>query len=96
MQTRSASVYPQHSPTKNPLLSRLWWVSVAPFGKPVVPDVYWMLIGSSALSRVSRSANCPRSAARPASIREVHAGSPRKTTSRRSGQSSRTSATIAR
>ena len=26
----------------------LWWVSVAPFGKPVVPEVYWMLIGSSA------------------------------------------------
>ena len=25
----------------------LWCESVAPFGKPVVPDVYWMLIGSS-------------------------------------------------
>ena len=25
----------------------LRWVSVAPFGNPVVPDVYWMLIGSS-------------------------------------------------
>ena len=25
----------------------LWWLSVAPFGKPVVPLVYWMLIGSS-------------------------------------------------
>ena len=23
------------------------WVSVAPLGKPVVPLVYWMLIGSS-------------------------------------------------
>ncbi len=25
----------------------LWWVSVAPFGSPVVPEVNWMLIGSS-------------------------------------------------
>ena len=25
----------------------LWCESVAPFGKPVVPDVYWMLIGWS-------------------------------------------------
>ena len=25
----------------------LWWLSVAPLGKPVVPLVYWMLIGSS-------------------------------------------------
>ena len=25
----------------------LWWLSVAPFGKPVVPEVNWMLIASS-------------------------------------------------
>ncbi len=25
----------------------LWWLSVAPLGKPVVPLVYWMLMGSS-------------------------------------------------
>ena len=25
----------------------LWCESVAPLGKPVVPEVYWMLIGSS-------------------------------------------------
>src|SRR3712207_8590295 len=49
----------------NPLLSRLWWVSVAPLGKPVVPDVYWMLIGSSAESSVSRSASFFRSPSRP-------------------------------
>ena len=30
----------------------LWWLSVAPFGKPVVPLVYWMLIGSSESSAV--------------------------------------------
>ena len=33
----------------------LWWESVAPFGKPVVPLVYWMLIGSSNCSSLSRS-----------------------------------------
>src|SRR3954464_7168058 len=64
MQIRSASVYPHPSPTKKPLLSRLWWVSVAPLGKPVVPDVYWMLIGSSADSWVSRSTSSQRSPAR--------------------------------
>ena len=30
---------------KNPLFRMLWWDSVAPFGNPVVPLVYWMLIG---------------------------------------------------
>ena len=33
--------------TKKPLLRMLWCESVAPLGKPVVPLVYWMLIGSS-------------------------------------------------
>ena len=35
----------------------LRWVRVAPFGKPVVPDVYWMLIGSSGPRRERRSAS---------------------------------------
>ena len=35
------------SVTKKPLLRMLWCESVAPLGKPVVPLVYWMLIGSS-------------------------------------------------
>ena len=47
MQTRSSSVYAHPSPMKKPLFRMLWWVSVAPLGKPVVPLVYWMLIGSS-------------------------------------------------
>src|SRR4029450_9121757 len=38
------------SPTRYPLLRMLWCDSVAPLGKPVVPEVYWMLIGSSAES----------------------------------------------
>ena len=45
MHTRSASVYRQPSPMKKPLLRMLRWLSVAPFGNPVVPLVYWMLIG---------------------------------------------------
>ena len=47
MQNRSASVYLQPRPTKYQLLRMLWWLSVAPLGKPVVPLVYWMLMGSS-------------------------------------------------
>ena len=57
-QTRSADVYPQVSPTKNALLRRLWWVRVAPLGWPVVPDVYWMLIGSYGDSVACRASRC--------------------------------------
>ena len=32
----------------------LWWESVAPLGLPVVPDVNWMLVGSSLNSDVTR------------------------------------------
>ena len=42
MHTRSRSVYSNRRPTNNALLTRLWWLSVAPFGEPVVPLVYWM------------------------------------------------------
>ena len=34
----------------------LWCDSVAPFGKPVVPEVYWMLMGSSRSSLIRPSA----------------------------------------
>ena len=44
---------------KKPLLTMLWCESVAPFGKPVVPDVYWMLIGSSKSSSASRARRSP-------------------------------------
>ena len=92
MQIRSACVYAQSSPTKNPLLRMLWCESVAPFGKPVVPLVYWMLIGSSKPSPARRSGSADRSAANSAS----HSGSPRKTTERSAGQLPRTCPTIAR
>ena len=34
----------------------LWCESVAPLGAPVVPEVNWMLIGSSGCSAASRAA----------------------------------------
>ena len=36
------------------LFTMLWWESVAPLGLPVVPDVNWMLVGSSLNSDVTR------------------------------------------
>ncbi len=47
MHRRSCSVRRMASPTKKPLFRMLRWVSVAPLGWPVVPEVNWMLIGSS-------------------------------------------------
>src|SRR6266581_4016186 len=55
MQTRSFSVYCRVSPMKKPLLRMLWCDRVAPLGKPVVPEVYWMLIGSSNCNSASRA-----------------------------------------
>src|SRR4029450_8803209 len=40
---------------KKPLLRMLWCDRVAPLGNPAVPEVYWMLMGSSNWSRASRS-----------------------------------------
>src|SRR6266511_829441 len=45
----------------------LWCDSVAPLGNPVVPEVYWMLIGSSQDSVAATSASLVLSAAPPAS-----------------------------
>jgi hypothetical protein len=38
---------PQRLADEEAVVEMLWCESVAPLGKPVVPDVYWMLIGSS-------------------------------------------------
>ena len=35
----------------------LRWLSVAPLGKPVVPEVYWMLIASLVSSVAARAAS---------------------------------------
>ena len=50
MHSRSSGPSFMHSPMKKPLLRMLRCVSVAPLGKPVVPLVNWMLIGSVAFS----------------------------------------------
>ena len=46
MHRRSSGVKRCSSPVKNPLFRMFRCVSVAPFGNPVVPDVYWMLMAS--------------------------------------------------
>src|SRR6266480_1160034 len=56
MQSRSRGVSRMRSPIQKPLLRMLWCVSIAPLGKPVVPEVYWMLIMSSKSSEACRSA----------------------------------------
>ena len=65
------------SPMKKPLLRMLWCVSVAPLGEPVVPEVNWMLIGSSNCSgaRKRRSAALRSPARRaPSSSKREGAG----------------------
>ena len=42
MHRRSPGPSPMHSVTKNPLLRMLRCERAAPFGEPVVPEVYWM------------------------------------------------------
>ena len=37
------------------------WLSVAPFGAPVVPEVNWTLIASSGRARAARAARSARS-----------------------------------
>ena len=44
--SRSSGVNFMHSPIAKPLFTMLWCVSITPFGKPVVPEVYCMLITS--------------------------------------------------
>ena len=81
------------SVTKNPLFRILRCDSVAPLGKPVVPEVYWMLIGSVLTSVACRSRSSPAGTAAARSA--AQSGVPRKITSVRAGASARTSATIA-
>ena len=95
MQRRSAGVNRCSSAVKKPLLRMLRWVSVAPFGKPVVPDVYWMLIGSSGpqlrpplVQRGRRDAGRVRHSS-------SHSGDQRKIARSSAGRSARTSSTIA-
>ena len=59
MQSRSSAVKLISSVVKKPLLRMLRWLSVAPLGRPVVPEVYWMLIGSWGSRVAMRPATAP-------------------------------------
>jgi hypothetical protein len=50
----------------------LWWLSVAPLGNPVVPEVYWMLIGSPGLRLALAACSAVRSVPRPAAMSASH------------------------
>ena len=52
-QMRSFSVAFSPLPMAMPLFSRLRWLSMAPLGEPVVPEVYWMLATSSGVAASS-------------------------------------------
>ena len=69
MQSRSTSEKPIPSPMMNPLFKTLWWLKTTPFGKPVVPLVYWMLTGSSKSREAARSASS--SALTPSPLRST-------------------------
>ena len=60
--TRSCSVKRCRSPMEKPLLRMLRCVSITPLGKPVVPEVYCMLITSSqaVAARAARSSSSGR------------------------------------
>ena len=54
----------------------LWCDSVAPFGKPVVPEVYWMLIGSSHDNEATRESNADAEAEEADDTSASHVESP--------------------
>jgi hypothetical protein len=54
----------------------LRWLSVAPLGKPVVPLVYWMLIGSSHDSPAIRERRAAAGTVSPRSISSSQLGVP--------------------
>ncbi len=53
----------------------LWWERVAPLGKPVVPEVYWMLTGSCGDSSFAQTASFSRGTPAPAASRPSQVGS---------------------
>ena len=57
--------------TYQAFIKMLRCVSIAALGKPVVPEVYWMLMTSVGLSFFSIASNSLSSILRPASIREL-------------------------
>ena len=71
-----------------PLLRMLVCDRVAPLGNPVVPDVYWMLIGSAALRDEAISDS--RCSSAGVSTIVCHCSDSNSTTSRTPGVSGRT------
>ena len=65
-------------------------------GYPVVPEVYWMLIGSSGCRVRIRSFTTSESTCWPASTTSAQSLVPMKTTRSSAGQSAAVSSTIAR
>ncbi len=51
--TRSSGCQPMWVTWLKTCITRLWWVSTAPLGRPVVPDVYMMKAGSSSSTTTS-------------------------------------------
>ena len=64
-QTRSSAENFCRSPMAKPLLRMLQWVSITPLGKPVVPEVYCMLITSSEARPAAAFARGPSGACAP-------------------------------
>src|SRR5919197_521475 len=64
----------------------LWWLSVAPFGKPVVPLVYWMLMWSSNWRAAARSRSSPGATASAAPSSASQSGPSSRTARSRAGQ----------
>ena len=71
----------------------LWCESVAPLGMPVVPLVYWMLIGSSGVSSAPRALDRVDVGSRAGEASQ--AAEPKTITSCSAGTSGRASSTIA-
>ena len=73
----------------------LWCDSVAPLGNPVVPLVYWMLIGSSNCRPAMRSRSASSGMVAALAIIPSHSGEPRRITVSSALRSGRTSSIIA-
>ena len=74
----------------------LRWLSVAPFGLPVVPDVYWMLIGSPGLRAAALARMVASGTPLAASMNASHSAVPRYTTRSSAAISGPTSSSMAR
>ena len=95
MHSRSCGPSPINSVVKKPLLRMLRCDSVAPFGKPVVPEVYWMLIGSVLANAACRATSSAGVTSPARSRSSSQSAVPRNTTPLSAGTSGLTSSTMA-